>query len=622
MERSKNPAETAAFTVEALVEVRPGRQCPGCGRRWPSDWDYCLECAVWLGGREVTGRLIRLVPAAGESLGALADPRSPAAPGRIEAWVLVLACEVRGESELPARYEVDRARALFRTVRGAVATHGGAAHLVARAGIIGRWTGEPEGADRAVRAGATILRALGPWGQGHRSGVVGVSLGLGIATAEGEGGTGAVCAAFRLASLAEPNGGLVSQAVYRHTVERFDYRGVAPPVPRADPLPGPVFELLGPKPERSGSLHVGPERAPLVGRRQALAALDDCRRRAAGGHGTVLHLIGEPGAGKSKLLREWLAGAAEAGHLAGWTRLEAHGVPYGGYPGRTWACPVSGLGVGDARGMPAAPEAAMSADEAAAALRSARRPALLLVDDLHWVDAPSLQELARLLVRLKALPALAILACRPSFARLVPSGSAAPHRRLHLRGLTPQGSRELVDILARRQGLPLAPAQQQEIVDKAAGNPLYVEEAVAHLADVGEEQGVRPGRLAPSLPQLLIQRIQWAIETALPEVERHTHLTRFTFGPDRKAALDRLESLEERLAAWLDRFDAIEEEAPHVIRRFLRGLEAIDGRLGLVSLFLGRQRPHYHRLAQALARIGGAGDARAETNGAQHAKHA
>ncbi len=40
----------------------------------------------------------------------------------------------------------------------------------------------------------------------------------------------------------------------------------------------------------------------------------------------------------------------------------------------------------------------------------------------------------------------------------------------------------------------------------------------------------------------------------------------------------------------------------------MRGLKEIDGSLALLSIFLGRQRPHHYRLAQALARIEGLDD--------------
>jgi len=88
-------------------------------------------------------------------------------------------------------------------------------------------------------------------------------------------------------------------------------------------------------------------------RRDVLRLLDDCRRLVANGSVLALHVIGEPGAGKSKLLREWLAASEREGHLGGWLHLRTHGVPYGGYALHGWQELVAGV-----RGVQATPSAA------------------------------------------------------------------------------------------------------------------------------------------------------------------------------------------------------------------------------------------------------------------------
>jgi hypothetical protein len=319
----------------------------------------------------------------------------------------------------------------------------------------------------------------------------------------------------------------------------------------------------------------------------------------------VLHLIGEPGLGKSKLLREWLAAAESRGDLAGWTRMQAHGVPYGGYPYRVWSLLLASLNLPEVPNATGIPMALPEAEEVLFYLRRRERPALMIVDDLHWVDAPSRHALGRVIAGLEGSRALVILSYRPSFTTAAPSGAPRIHRQLRLRGLGRDEMRRLIQILSAARGFELPAARLDEIAEKAAGNPLYADEAVAYLAGTDGKSGGRPAPLPSSLPDLLIQRIQATLATALPQIERQSHAAGFAFTLDRESALRKLESLEERLAAWLDRFDVIEEEAPPVVRRFLRGLETIDGRLALLSLFLGRQRPHRHRLAQALARLGG-----------------
>jgi hypothetical protein len=486
---------------------------------------------------------------------------------------------------------------MLRAAAAAIAAHGGTVGVLAGAGITGLWR-HGAGLDGAPRAASAILRAPGEPGdpRGGR-----LSVGIGIAASEGGSASppAAVDLAFRLAALAAPDSALVSQVVYERTREWFDYRGVGPVVPRSDPLPGPVFALLGAKPERSGSRPAGPDHAPLVGRADALRVLDDSRERVATGRGIVLHLVGEPGSGKSRLVREWLAAAERSGTLTDWVRLETDGVPYGGFPFRAWDRLLTSLAPSALRRAPdALPER----------LRSVGRPALILVDDLHWVDAESRDALAQSLPGLADLPVLVILAYRPSGEGVVPAPPTRASRALRLQGLSADALHQLVAAVARRASIELPPEVQASIVARADGNPLYAEEAAGHLADVGRAGEAE--RLPGSVPELLIRRIEWTLGQRLPDIERRYQEAvlvsgaRFTSAPERQAVLLELDALEERLAAWLDRLDVVQDQPQALVRRFLGGLRAIDGRLALLNLFLGRQRPHCARLAQALTRLG------------------
>lgn len=594
------------FAVRAQGQSWPARRCPTCRRKWPFDWDYCPECAVWIRGLECPDRRTLLVPS--EGLPVLESGRDAlgASPGADPAGAVALACEVRCATEQPYPSDFRRGGELLRDILMAIGRFAGVARLVPGAGIVGLWRGGEEGADTVCRVATALLHLTGSGSDGPRWPEPAVSVALGIAGQHGgEVDLGAtIRLAFRLASLALPGTALASHGFYASTRLRFDYRGVVPPVPKSDPLPGPVFELAGPKPERSGTHHEGPEHAPLVGRRRLLHALDEYARMAAGGRGIILHLVGEPGAGKSKLLRQWLSAADGGKRLAGWLRLQAHGVPYGGYPLRAWGhlmAPVIVPGGATAGGGPAD---AASVGEVLQSFRASSRPTLIIVDDLHWVDVPSLRAVEALVAGLAGIPAFVILAYRPSFEREAPGGPADCHRHLRLRGLGDAAMCDLIGRLAARAGTDVPRARQEEIRAKALGNPLYAEEAVAHLDEVQSDRKARGAPLPGTLPDLLIRRIRWTLDTALPELEGRAPATSFARGLERQALLARLEELEERLAAWLDRFDMMEGEGPGRLGQFLRGLQAIDGRLALLSIFLGRQRPHCCRLAQALARLG------------------
>lgn len=586
--------------VELRVDRRRVRQCPGCRHTWPVDWEYCPQCAVWLPGTERMESSTRVVPVRGIAQGGL----MPTA--------LALACEVRCDDAAPTAAALQSAHRLLSSATRAVAAFGGRAYLDPSAGLIGAWDAPASNADAAVSAAEVILAELPPSAQPRP--LAGTRIGIGIAAMEG-GNAQSIeleALAFRLATLASHDTVLVSYGVYLQTREWFDYQGVSPPVPRADPLPGPVFQLLGPKPERSGSRQAGPERAALVGRAAMLRALDRCLSTVAGKRrAVVLHVIGEAGIGKSRLLREWRAASGRRGRLAGWLTLETSGVPYGRRPWQAWRHLVTSLGLGAGAGDP---------DPTGRGLKLRRqldrdgRPALILVDDVHWLDGASRSAVAAFIREVSGLRALVILAYRPSFARSRESaGLAGPsgvHRHLRLRGLSHLALSQLVGSLAESARVELLDAVRQTITHHARGNPLYAEEAIAHLGDTGGRDGIVTRSFPTSLPELLIHRIRWTLDHALPELEREYRASlviegmAFLAGPARRMLLDRLDSLEERLAAWLDRVDVIEEEAAQ-LRQFVEGLRAIDGQLALLSLFLGRQRPHAARLSQALARLRG-----------------
>lgn len=584
---TKRVAATRVLSLQVRIERRPARRCPACRQTWPSDWEYCAHCNVWLPGTERADRRALLVPSgSGRSL-------TPGDNGDR----LVLACEIRCPSELPSSEDLRQGRKLLRAFVAAIAASGGTARVVRGAGVTGSWCDDLGSASAAAAAAVVGAKKIGSLSARR------VRFGIGISSTGGHPDVQDL--AFRLASLAGSDSVLVCEETYRRTRQRFDYRGVGPIVPRSDPLPGPAFQLIGAKLERSGSRQAGPERAALVGRSALLRALDECRERVVRGSCVVVHLIGEPGSGKSKLIREWLGASDREHRLAGWLRLETDGVPYGGFPLRAWKRLTADLERGQEirrsviRGS--------ISGEMRQRLQASSLPALLVVDDLHWVDGPSRGALGNLLKGIADLPVLVLLAYRPSFAG-APNEPARPHRKLRLPGLRHRDMLALVTKLAAGAGTRLSSADREAIVARTLGNPLYAEEAVTHLAEAADR--VSASSLPPSLPELLIDRIRWTLEHALPELERRhreglfVQGMAFALGAEPAAILRSLDVLEERVASWLDRFDVIEGERQSLVAQFLEGLDAIDGRLALLNVLVGRQRPHCGRLAQALARLG------------------
>lgn len=167
--------------------------------------------------------------------------------------------------------------------------------------------------------------------------------------------------------------------------------------------------------ESAGRREGGPGQLPFVGRSRELAALR--------GGGRVVLLAGQPGAGKSRLLAE-LAATTPGAVVSARAVLPEREYPWslcrpllrsaiaaGVRPAQVlpprWShalaelLPELGVPQGPAVGDPGTARALVL--QAAARLLEAAGPALVLVDDLQWADATSLELLALLAARAEKL---------------------------------------------------------------------------------------------------------------------------------------------------------------------------------------------------------------------------
>ena len=133
-------------------------------------------------------------------------------------------------------------------------------------------------------------------------------------------------------------------------------------------------------------------------------------------------------------------------------------------------------------------------------------PALFLVEDLHWADEPLLDMLELMVTRATG-PLLVVATARPELAETGAGfgGAVEGHASISLRPLPEPHSRRLLESLAPAGDLPAA--LREEVVARAEGNPLFLEELVFHLA--AESGGGRPAdrRLPDTLHALLAARI-------------------------------------------------------------------------------------------------------------------
>jgi predicted ATPase/class 3 adenylate cyclase len=158
-----------------------------------------------------------------------------------------------------------------------------------------------------------------------------------------------------------------------------------------------------------------------------------------------------------------------------------------------------------------------------------RRPALLLLDDLHWADGGSLGLIRHLAYGCCQSPLLIVALARPEFFERQETwiGEQEQHTQLRLRPLSEQDRYHLVDeILRKVERIP--PDLCDLIVNGAEGNPFYTEELIKMLVEDGvikkgedqwyvELERLAEVRVPPTLTGVLQARLD-----GLPLVERET----------------------------------------------------------------------------------------------------
>ena len=124
-------------------------------------------------------------------------------------------------------------------------------------------------------------------------------------------------------------------------------------------------------------------------------------------------------------------------------------------------------------------------------------PLVVVVEDLHWVDASTRELLGMLLERIVEVPMLVVLTFRPEF---VPTW--AMHGQISMIALTKLLPEQVVTVARGITGGKALPARiVDEIVRRTDGVPLFVEELTKAILASGLVEE-RDGELALSSSQL------------------------------------------------------------------------------------------------------------------------
>ena len=371
-----------------------------------------------------------------------------------------------------------------------------------------------------------------------------------------------VNAAFRLLGAAGPGTILISEATYAFTRHRFAFEPASELALRGKAEPMVVHRLLGPlaEPQSARGLAAHGLASPMVGRteelNQLLAAFDRMQR----GRAQVVSLVGEAGTGKSRLIAEFLGRLEDDDRFASTAVRQAAcsslgEPPYGAFAAlfregyqvepddsldvarQKLAAGLRSLGaraevaegivsvlsyllgVEEARPRDLDPEQLKRQIALAARTLVERRleqtPVLMIVEDLHWADAASV-DLLRDIVDHLAERHLMMLVSHRSDAR-PPLIARTSQRIIRLAPLAPDETQALVSGLFGQVDKAAFARVQQFIATRAGGNPLFVEEIVRSL--VSTRVLVRQGdrwtctggceavNIPPTLHGLLLSRV-------------------------------------------------------------------------------------------------------------------
>jgi DNA-binding SARP family transcriptional activator len=191
-----------------------------------------------------------------------------------------------------------------------------------------------------------------------------------------------------------------------------------------------------------------------------------------------------------------------------------------------------------------------------------QRPAVLVIEDLHWADDALLDFLDHLIEWAADVPLLVVATARPELLARRPGwGGGKPNTTIV--SLAPLSDADTARLVAGLLEQALLPAElQATLLARAGGNPLYAEEYVRMLADRGYLRRTRPGPW----------RLDRAEELPVPQTVQAIIAARLdALAPADKALLHDAAVLGE--TGWVGALLALAGEAPSVLEQRLHTLE-------------------------------------------------
>ena len=466
------------------------RTCPSCGTENPDGAKFCNECGAAIVASVASRELRKTVTA--------------------------LFCDLVGSTTLGETYDPEMLRPVlqryFDEMRGAVELHGGRVEKFigdAVVAIFGVPVAHEDDALRAVRAAVEMHQRLGAL---NAASTIPLAARIGITTGEvlvpgddqpiiGD----AMNTASRLQSAVEPGGVLIGEPTWRLVRDMVEAEAVEPLNAKGKAEPVPAWRVVTVHPAAVRNV------TPFIGRDRHLAMLEDALRDAIDAEaGVLVTILAPPGVGKSRLAAAFAADVqGRATVLVGQTPSYGEGVTFA--PLVELLSQAAGRSSGEAEEVAAALRSmvagqldgpsigdriaqflgvgeALGADTSWAVRRllevlASERPLVVVLEDMHWAEPPMLDLTDAVVDRVHGSVLFVCLA-RLEFLGQRPSWAAGKPRAITtmLPPLSPSETRRTAELLLGGQ----APASVVDrVCETAEGNPLYLEQLTAMLADQG-----------------------------------------------------------------------------------------------------------------------------------------